>query len=170
MAKPKWLSATRPIIARSSSFGGALSGTADVSDRARWIITGELTGDKFGFSVERRRPRHRWHRRSDHRRTQHNVTNHPPNFADAGAVYVFYGVPPPTPTQVVSRKLHSGVPFDINLPFTGGPGIECRSGGATNDYRLFSPFPTPSLSVSRLRQRNGNGRQQQRQRDNYSHC
>ncbi len=45
-----------------------------------------------------------------------------------------------TSTQVVSRKMHNGVPFDINLPLTGNPGIECRSGGATNDYRLFSPF------------------------------
>src|SRR5256885_31303 len=43
---------------------------------------------------------------------------------------------PPTPTQVVSRKLHSGVPFDINLPLMGSSGIECRSGGATNDYQV----------------------------------
>ena len=55
-------------------------------------------------------------------------------------MYVFYGVPPPTPTQVVSRKLHSGVPFDINLPLTGNSGIECRSGGATNDYQVVFTF------------------------------
>ena len=48
----------------------------------------------------------------------------------------------PTPTQVVSRKLHSGAPFDINLPLTGNPGIECRSGGATNDYQVVFTFPT----------------------------
>jgi hypothetical protein len=47
----------------------------------------------------------------------------------------------PTPTQVVSRKLHSGVPFDLVLPLTGNSGIECRSGGATNDHRLVYTFP-----------------------------
>ena len=37
----------------------------------------------------------------------------------------------------VSRKTHgiSGT-FDINLPQTGALGIECRSGGATNDYTI----------------------------------
>jgi uncharacterized delta-60 repeat protein len=50
--------------------------------------------------------------------------------------------PPPTPTQVVSRKLHGGVPFDIPLPLTGNSGIECRSGGATNDYQVVVTFPS----------------------------
>ncbi len=49
---------------------------------------------------------------------------------------------PPTPTAVVSRKLHSGAPFDINLPLTGNSGIECRSGGATNDYQMIFTFPS----------------------------
>ncbi len=50
---------------------------------------------------------------------------------------------PPTPTQVVSRKIHGGAgTFDINLPLTGNPGIECRSGGATNDYQLVFTFPS----------------------------
>jgi len=48
--------------------------------------------------------------------------------------------PAPTPMQVVSRKLHNGVPFDINLPLMGSPGIECRSGGATNDYQVLFYF------------------------------
>jgi len=48
----------------------------------------------------------------------------------------------PTPTQVVSRKLHGGVPFDIPLPLTGNSGIECRSGGATNDYQVVATFPS----------------------------
>ena len=48
----------------------------------------------------------------------------------------------PTPTQVVSRKLHSGVPFDINLPLTGNSGVECRTGGATNDYQVVFTFPS----------------------------
>ena len=48
----------------------------------------------------------------------------------------------PTPAEVVSRKLHGGVPFDINLPLTGNPGIECRSGGASNDYQVVFTFPS----------------------------
>ena len=40
-------------------------------------------------------------------------------------------------------KTHSGAgTFDVNLPFSGLRGVECRTGGATNDYhngRLFAP-------------------------------
>src|SRR5205807_3793057 len=51
---------------------------------------------------------------------------------------------PPTPTQVVSRKIHgSAGPFDINLPLTGNVGVECRSGGATNDYQMIINFANP---------------------------
>jgi len=46
----------------------------------------------------------------------------------------------PTPTSVVSRKLHAGLPFDIPLPLTGNSGVECRSGGATNDYQIILTF------------------------------
>ncbi len=51
----------------------------------------------------------------------------------------------PTPTQVVSRKLYFGlsqfpVPFDIDLPLAGTVGVECRSGGATNDYQVVFTF------------------------------
>ncbi|CAN5711058.1 hypothetical protein BH20VER1_BH20VER1_20490 [soil metagenome] len=49
---------------------------------------------------------------------------------------------PPAPTAVTSRKLHNGVPFDIALPLTGNVGIECRSGGATNDYQMVLQFAT----------------------------
>jgi len=49
---------------------------------------------------------------------------------------------PPTPTAVVSRKEHGGAGiFDINLPLSGNPGIECRSGGAGNDYQMIFTFP-----------------------------
>ena len=51
--------------------------------------------------------------------------------------------PPPTPTLVVSRKTHGGAgTFDINLPLTGNPGIECRSGGASNNYQVVFTFPS----------------------------
>ncbi len=49
---------------------------------------------------------------------------------------------PPAPSQVVSSKLHGGTSRDINLPLTGNAGIECRSGGATNDYQLVFTFPS----------------------------
>ncbi len=48
----------------------------------------------------------------------------------------------PTPTVVVSRKMHGDAgTFDINLPLTGDAGIECRSGGASNDYQIVFSFP-----------------------------
>ena len=50
--------------------------------------------------------------------------------------------PAPTPTQVVSRKFHGGTPYDITLPLAGNSGIECRSGGATNDYQVVFTFPS----------------------------
>jgi hypothetical protein len=41
----------------------------------------------------------------------------------------------------VSRKTHGNAgTFDINLPQAGTPGIECRGGGATNDYTIVFTF------------------------------
>ena len=42
----------------------------------------------------------------------------------------------------VSRKVHGagGPAFDVNLPLTGAPGIECRSGGANGDYQVVFNF------------------------------
>jgi hypothetical protein len=43
--------------------------------------------------------------------------------------------------SAVSRKTHgSAGSFDIDLPQTAKPGIECRSGGATNDYTIVFTF------------------------------
>jgi hypothetical protein len=48
---------------------------------------------------------------------------------------------PPVPTSVVSRKTHgSAGDFDIDLPLAGNPGIECRTGGANNDYQIVVTF------------------------------
>jgi hypothetical protein len=42
---------------------------------------------------------------------------------------------------VASRKVHGGAGiFDVNLPLTGTPGIECRTGGASNDYQIIVTF------------------------------
>jgi hypothetical protein len=42
---------------------------------------------------------------------------------------------------VVSRKTHGTAgDFDVNLPLTGTPGIECRSGGSTNDFTIVATF------------------------------
>jgi hypothetical protein len=45
--------------------------------------------------------------------------------------------------SVVSRKTHRGAGnFDINLPLTGTPGVECRSGGANGSHTLIFTFKT----------------------------
>lgn len=55
---------------------------------------------------------------------------------------------PPAPTSAVSRKTHGAAgSFDVNLPLTGTPGIECRSGGTTNDHVMVLTFPT-SVTVN----------------------
>ncbi len=44
-------------------------------------------------------------------------------------------------TTAVSRKTHGGAgSFDINLPLTGAPGIECRSGGTGGNYTMVFTF------------------------------
>jgi len=58
----------------------------------------------------------------------------------AGVMVTTVAAQIPLPAQVVSRKLHNGTPFDINLPLAGAPGIECRGGGASNDYQLVFTF------------------------------
>jgi hypothetical protein len=55
---------------------------------------------------------------------------------------------PPTPTSIVSRKTHGPVgDFDIELPLTGAPGIECRTGGASGDHTVIFTFPNPLATV-----------------------
>jgi hypothetical protein len=50
----------------------------------------------------------------------------------------------PVPQSAFSRKTHGVVgTFEIPLPLTGNVGIECRSGGATNDYRMIINFMAP---------------------------
>jgi hypothetical protein len=61
-----------------------------------------------------------------------------------------YCAQPSTPIiqSVVSRKTHgSAGSFDLDLPLSGTPAIECRSGGATGDYTLVVTF-LANVSVS----------------------
>ena len=51
-------------------------------------------------------------------------------------------------TGVVSRKTHGGAgTYDIVLPSTGSPGIECRSGGANGDHTLVFTFANALTTV-----------------------
>jgi hypothetical protein len=55
--------------------------------------------------------------------------------------------PLPTLVKVVSRMTHgSAGTFDIDLPLTGNPGIECRSGGANSNYTMVFTFSNPITS------------------------
>ncbi len=61
-------------------------------------------------------------------------------FLNTGGIYC---AQPSTPIVqgAVSRKTHgSAGSFDIALPLSGTAGIECRTGGATNDYTLVITF------------------------------
>ena len=50
----------------------------------------------------------------------------------------------PLAQSAFSRKVHGGAgTFDIPLPLSGNMGIECRGGGATNDYQMIFNFANP---------------------------
>ena len=54
---------------------------------------------------------------------------------------------PLTVATAVSRKTHASTgPFDINLPLSGSPGVECRSGGAGGDFTLVITFSNTVVS------------------------
>jgi plastocyanin len=47
----------------------------------------------------------------------------------------------PMAQSAFSRKVHGGAgTFDVPLPLSGNVGVECRSGGATNDYEMIINF------------------------------
>jgi hypothetical protein len=47
----------------------------------------------------------------------------------------------PATTSAASRKTHGlAGAFDLNLPLTGAPGVECRSAGATGDHTMVVSF------------------------------
>ncbi len=52
-------------------------------------------------------------------------------------------------TSAVSRKTHGGAgSFDINLPLSGAPGVECRNGGVSGDYTVVATFTNSVVSGS----------------------
>lgn len=59
-----------------------------------------------------------------------------------GMIGTVYVSPPVQVTSSVSRKSHPAPPatFDINLPLSGTPGVECRTGGPTSDYTMIITF------------------------------
>jgi photosystem II stability/assembly factor-like uncharacterized protein len=56
-----------------------------------------------------------------------------------------------------SRKLHDAVPYDIPLPLTGTPGVECRTGGAAGDHTLVFKFTNALTSVQSATVTSGTG-------------
>jgi glucose/arabinose dehydrogenase len=53
----------------------------------------------------------------------------------------------PMLVSAASRKMHGITPFEINLPLTGPPGIECRSGGTNGSHTMIFKFAMPISSV-----------------------
>jgi hypothetical protein len=52
--------------------------------------------------------------------------------------------PPVQLTSASSRKVHGAAgPFDVNLPLSGTPGVECRSAGPAGNYVLVFTFANP---------------------------
>ena len=65
--------------------------------------------------------------------------------------------PEVTVSSAVSRKVHGGTPFDVNLPLTGGPGIECREQtGAPGTHQMVITFPS-SVTVTDAEVTSGTG-------------
>ena len=64
-------------------------------------------------------------------------------------------VSPATLLSAVSRKNHGTGTFEIPLPLTGNPGVECRSGGANGEHDVVFKFADP-FAVTATATWNGN--------------
>jgi hypothetical protein len=59
---------------------------------------------------------------------------------------------------VASRKTHgSSGTFDVPLPLTGNPGIECRSGGPNGNYTIVFTFANPVTGAAGVSITGGSG-------------
>jgi hypothetical protein len=77
--------------------------------------------------------------------------------ADTANQMIRAGAPPVQLSGAVSRKAHGGSgTFDIGLPQSGTLGIECRSGGASNDYSIVFTFVN-NVSVGAANVTSGTG-------------
>jgi hypothetical protein len=64
-----------------------------------------------------------------------------------GDTHAYAMVPVLQLASAVSRKTHGGAgTFDIPLPLTGTPGVECRSGGAGGDHTFVITFNNAVVS------------------------
>jgi hypothetical protein len=69
--------------------------------------------------------------------------NDPSFFLNTGGRYCAQSQAPMA-QSAFSRKIHGAAgTFDVPLPLTGNVGVECRSGGATNDYQMIFNFANP---------------------------
>jgi len=76
-------------------------------------------------------------------------TQYPSNGFGYQTLAEHFTVLAPTLTGTVSRKIHSAAgAFDIALPASGTPGIECRSGGPEGDHQVIFSFANNLLSVA----------------------
>lgn len=78
--------------------------------------------------------------------------------SDIGA-FEFNGTPPPAVplVNVVSSKAHGAQTFGINLPLTGSPGVECRTGGANGDFTVIFTFGNTLTNVGGVSLTSGAG-------------
>jgi hypothetical protein len=80
------------------------------------------------------------------------------NGSDDAFIARIFEPPPVQLVSMASRKTHADAgTFDIDLPLTGSPGIECRSGGANGDYTLVFTFANPLTTVDGVSVTNGTG-------------
>jgi hypothetical protein len=71
--------------------------------------------------------------------------------------YVRVAPSAPMAQSAFSRKTHGAAgTFDVPLPLTGNVGVECRSGGATNDYQMIINFAS-SVTVQSASVTSGTG-------------
>ncbi len=53
----------------------------------------------------------------------------------------------PMLVSAASRKIHGTTAFDLNLPLSGTPATECRSGGPSGNYTIVFTFAVPVSTV-----------------------